>query len=105
MPLTDLGTGGFCYSTLCALGWPQHVRYIEYASTTRKDVILRGRHRMNEQYGSFCLCCGSAEPVPSIAYDSMTDPVRLPRDMYFGDRGRYVCARFAAGHLYITRAE
>ena len=28
-----------------------------------------------------------AQSVPSIAYDSIPDPVRLPADMYFGDCG------------------
>jgi hypothetical protein len=70
---------------------------------------------MSEQYGSFCPCCGSAEhramsrrsflslvagtaaglaippafadspTVPSIAYDSIPNPVHLPKDVYFGE--------------------
>ncbi|WP_408229919.1 peptidyl-alpha-hydroxyglycine alpha-amidating lyase family protein [Paraburkholderia dipogonis] len=70
---------------------------------------------MSEQYGSFCPCCGSAEhramsrrtflslvagtaaglaippaladspAVPSIAYDSIPNPVHLPKDVYFGE--------------------
>jgi 6-bladed beta-propeller len=70
---------------------------------------------MSEQYRSFCPCCGSAghramsrraflslvagtaaglaippafadsPAVPSIAYDSIPDPVHLPKDVYFGE--------------------
>ncbi|HEY2023721.1 MAG TPA: 6-bladed beta-propeller, partial [Paraburkholderia sp.] len=85
---------------------------------------------MNEQYGSFCPCCGSAEhramsrrtfmsliagsaaglampsafaadtpAVPSIAYDSIANPVRLPKDTYFGE-----CSGVALnshGHIFV----
>jgi hypothetical protein len=84
---------------------------------------------MSEQYGSFCPCCGSAEhramsrrtfmslvagtaaglvmppafadaqSVPSIAYDSIADPVQLPEDTYFGE-----CSGVALnshGHIFV----
>lgn len=84
---------------------------------------------MSEQYGLSCPCCGSAEhramsrrtfmslvagaaaglamppafadaqPVPSIAYDSIADPVHLPKDMYFGE-----CSGVALnsqGHIFV----
>ena len=84
---------------------------------------------MSEHYGSFCPCCGSAEhramsrrtflsliagtatglaipsafadaqPAPSIAYDSIADPVRLPRDTFFGE-----CSGVALnsrGHIFV----
>ncbi|MBN3846400.1 6-bladed beta-propeller [Paraburkholderia sp. Ac-20342] len=84
---------------------------------------------MSEQYGMFCPCCGSAEhramsrrtfmsliagsaaglaippvfadtpTVPSIAYDSIANPVRLPADMYFGE-----CSGVALnsrGHIFV----
>ncbi|HEY4298642.1 MAG TPA: peptidyl-alpha-hydroxyglycine alpha-amidating lyase family protein [Paraburkholderia sp.] len=84
---------------------------------------------MSEQYGSFCPCCGSAEhramsrrafmnliagtaaglampaafadtpTVPSIAYDSIADPVRLPKDTYLGE-----CSGVALnshGHIFV----
>jgi len=84
---------------------------------------------MSEQYGPFCPCCGSAEhramsrrtfmsliagtaaglvmppafadaqPVPSIAYDSIADPVHLPKDTYLGE-----CSGVALnshGHIFV----
>jgi hypothetical protein len=84
---------------------------------------------MTEQYGMFCPCCGSAEhraisrraflnlvagttaalalpsafadtpSVPSIAYDAIPTPVRLPKDMYFGE-----CSGVALnshGHIFV----
>jgi hypothetical protein len=84
---------------------------------------------MSEQYGAFCPCCGSAEhramsrrtfmslvagtaaglvippafadaqPVPSIAYDSIANPVHLPKDTYFGE-----CSGVALnshGHIFV----
>ena len=84
---------------------------------------------MSEQYGSFCPCCGNAEhramsrrtfmslvastaaglvippafadaqTVPSIAYDSIADPVHLPKDTYFGE-----CSGVALnshGHIFV----
>ncbi|VXC69004.1 NHL repeat containing protein [Burkholderia sp. 8Y] len=84
---------------------------------------------MSEQNGLFCPCCGSAEHramsrrtfmsliagtaavfvmppsfadtemVPSIAYDSIADPVRLPKDVYFGE-----CSGIALnsqGHIFV----
>ncbi|MGF6773683.1 sugar lactone lactonase YvrE [Paraburkholderia sp. GAS199] len=84
---------------------------------------------MSERYGSFCPCCGSAEhraisrrtflnllagtaaglalppafadspSVPSIAYDSISDPVRLPKDLYLGE-----CSGVALnskGHIFV----
>jgi hypothetical protein len=84
---------------------------------------------MNEQYESFCPCCGSAEhramsrrtfmnliagtaaglmmppafadaqPVPAIPYDSIANPVHLPKDIYFGE-----CSGVALnshGHIFV----
>ncbi|WCM22967.1 peptidyl-alpha-hydroxyglycine alpha-amidating lyase family protein [Paraburkholderia bryophila] len=84
---------------------------------------------MNEQYGSLCPCCGSAEhraisrrtflsliagtaaglaipsafadtqAAPAIAYDSIANPVHLPKDMYFGE-----CSGVALnshGHIFV----
>ncbi|SMG55237.1 peptidyl-alpha-hydroxyglycine alpha-amidating lyase family protein [Paraburkholderia susongensis] len=84
---------------------------------------------MSEQYGMFCPCCGSAEhramsrrtfmnliagsaaglampsafadtpTVPSIAYDSIANPVRLPTNTYFGE-----CSGVALnshGHIFV----
>ncbi|WP_207556986.1 NHL repeat-containing protein [Paraburkholderia acidicola] len=84
---------------------------------------------MSEHYGSFCPCCGNAEhramsrrtfmslvagtaaglvmppafadaqPVQSIPYDSIADPVRLPEDTYFGE-----CSGVALnsqGHIFV----
>ncbi|WP_350029706.1 peptidyl-alpha-hydroxyglycine alpha-amidating lyase family protein [Caballeronia sp. ATUFL_M2_KS44] len=84
---------------------------------------------MSERDGLFCPCCGSAghramsrrafmsliagtaaglamppafadaQPVPSIAYDSIADPVHLPKDMYLGE-----CSGVALnsrGHIFV----
>ena len=84
---------------------------------------------MSEQYGTFCPCCGSAEhramsrrtfmsliagsaaalamptafadaqDVPSIAYDSVAEPVHLPKDTYLGE-----CSGVALnshGHIFV----
>ncbi|MFL9875362.1 peptidyl-alpha-hydroxyglycine alpha-amidating lyase family protein [Paraburkholderia megapolitana] len=84
---------------------------------------------MSEHYGSFCPCCGNAEhramsrrtfmslvagtaaglvippafadaqSVPSIPFDSIADPVRLPEDTYFGE-----CSGVALnsqGHIFV----
>jgi hypothetical protein len=84
---------------------------------------------MIEQYGSFCPCCGNAEhramsrrtfmslvagtaaglvmppafadaqPVPSIPYDSIANPVHLPEATYFGE-----CSGVALnshGHIFV----
>lgn len=84
---------------------------------------------MNEQYASLCPCCGSAEhramsrrtfmsliagsaaglampsafadtqTVPEIPYDSIAEPVRLPKDVYFGE-----CSGVAVnshGHIFV----
>ncbi|MGF6571918.1 hypothetical protein ABH945_004039 [Paraburkholderia sp. GAS333] len=84
---------------------------------------------MSEHYGSFCPCCGStehramsrrmfmsliagsaaalamptafadAQDVPSIAYDSVANPVLLPKDTYLGE-----CSGVALnsrGHIFV----
>jgi len=80
---------------------------------------------MNPQHPYFCACCvdpsqrgltrrqflaaaaalaaapgfASAQTVPSIAYDSVPDPVRLPDNMYFGE-----CSGVALnshGHIFV----
>ncbi|WP_345814517.1 peptidyl-alpha-hydroxyglycine alpha-amidating lyase family protein [Paraburkholderia sp. PREW-6R] len=84
---------------------------------------------MSEAYGLLCPCCGTAEhramsrrtfmsliagaaagvampsafadelPAPSIAYDSVANPVRLPKDMYLGE-----CSGVALnshGHIFV----